>query len=59
MHVNLPLNKVEPTAAKPAPAAAAKSPAGNFSELLKSAQASAAPTPGTPGRPATAPIGTS
>lgn len=49
MHVNLPLNKVEPTTAKPAPAAAntGKAQPGNFSELLKNAQA-AAPAPAAP-----------
>lgn len=53
MHVNLPLNKVEPTTAKPAQAPAAKSPTGNFSDLLKNAQASA----GSP--PAESPTGAS
>ncbi|MDI4633522.1 hypothetical protein J7U46_10730 [Pelomonas sp. V22] len=55
MHVNLPLNKVEPTTAKPAPTAANAANAGNagkaqpgsFSELLKNAQA-AAPAPAAP-----------
>ena len=47
MHVNLPLNKVEPTATKPAPAAAnaGKPQPGNFSELLKNAQATAGSPP--------------
>lgn len=45
MHVNLPLNKVEPTLPKPAAAPAAKSPTGNFSDLLKSAQATAGAAP--------------
>lgn len=52
MHVNLPLNKVEPTTAKPAPTTAnaantGKAQPGNFSELLKNAQA-AAPAPAAP-----------
>lgn len=50
MHVNLPLNKVEPTPAKPATANAGKPQPGNFSELLKNAQA-AAPAPTAPQSP--------
>lgn len=51
MHVNLPLNKVEPTQAKPAAANTGKPQPGNFSELLKNAQA--APAPAAPAAPAT------
>ena len=45
MNVNLNTRKAEPlsTQQKPAPAPAGKAPGTNFSDLLKSAKASAAP----------------